>query len=325
MFRSLYKEIMKWLDLVNKSKKMRFYSCQISANLRPKAFYERQLNKILASLDNDARDYIKHRVDYYNRLSHPFTVDKGQQIGNFRHKGNSAYVLDFKQVMRYFPKQLKFDYTFGDVCNIPEFPRFVKSRPIGNQNENAILLKLNSVRHFNFIKDSVAFTQKKNMALWRGTVFERPHRQKLLEQYYRHPKCDFGDTDKRKKGTLYYKDYMGLSEQLQHKFIVSIEGTDVATNTKWIMSSNSLCLMPKPKFETWFMEGTLIPDHHYVLLQEDYSDLEEKINYYAQHPDKALKIIQNAHEYVAQFKNRKRERLISLLVMKKYFKLSRQL
>ncbi|WP_119343514.1 glycosyl transferase family 90 [Facilibium subflavum] len=316
---------MKWLDLINKSKKMRFYSSQIAANILPSAFYEKQLAKILSRINDYDRDYILGRVDYCNQLARLFRVDQGIQIDDFNHKGNSAYVLDFKKAIRYFPKSLKLNYEFGDVVHVPEVPCFVKSRPINKENENAILLKLDSVRHFNFVKDNVAFSDKKDMAVWRGAVFERPQRVRLLENYYHHPKCDFGDTDKRKKGTQYYKEYMSLSQQLEYKFIVSIQGTDVATNTKWIMSSNSLCFMPKPKFETWFMEGRLVPDHHYVELKDDYSDLEEKMAYYSKNTDKALAIIKNAHDYVAQFKNNEQEQLISLLVMKKYFELSEQM
>ena len=36
------------------------------------------------------------------------------------------------------------------------------------------------------------------------------------------------------------------------------------------------------------------------------------------------KIINNAHEWVAQFRNKKRERLISLMVLDKYFRLTGQ-
>jgi len=39
----------------------------------------------------------------------------------------------------------------------------------------------------------------------------------------------------------------------------------------------------------------------------------------------AKKIISNAHEYIEQFKDKKQEDLISLLVLKKYFKYSTQL
>jgi hypothetical protein len=37
------------------------------------------------------------------------------------------------------------------------------------------------------------------------------------------------------------------------------------------------------------------------------------------HPDEAEAIIRHAHEYVEKFKDKKREKLISLLVLKKYF------
>jgi len=72
---------------------------------------------------------------------------------------------------------------------------------------------------------------------------------------------------------------MTIDEQLEYKFILSLEGNDVATNLKWIMSSNSLAFMPRPKYETWFMEGNLVPNHHYILIKDDYSDLEERLKY----------------------------------------------
>jgi spore maturation protein CgeB len=77
--------------------------------------------------------------------------------------------------------------------------------------------------------------------------------------------------------------------------------------------------MAKPKIESWFMEKKLIADYHYILIKDDYSDLEEKLTYYINHLDKCLEIINNANEYVKQFKDEKREKLISLLVLEKYF------
>lgn len=116
-----------------------------------------------------------------------------------------------------------------------------------------------------------------------------------------------------------------IKEHLDYKFIMALEGNDVASNLKWVMSSNSLAVMTKPTCETWFMEGTLIPDYHYVEVKEDFSDLEEKLQYYISHPDKAEEIIRNAHEFVRQFQDKKRETLISLLVLEKYFRLSGQI
>jgi hypothetical protein len=153
-----------------------------------------------------------------------------------------------------------------------------------------------------------------------------PHRQKFIKSFYNKPFCNVGQTNtKGKLNVPWQKEKMKLEEQLEYKFILAIEGNDVASNLKWIMSSNSLAFMTKPKYETWFMEGRLIPNYHYILIKDDYSDLEEKINYYATHIDESKAIISNANKYVEQFKDKRQEDIISLFILKKYFELSGQL
>lgn len=120
------------------------------------------------------------------------------------------------------------------------------------------------------------------------------------------------------------KPRIGLYDHLGYKFIMAIEGNDVATNLKWIMSTNSVAVMPRPTYETWFMEGRLVPNYHYIEIRSDYSDLEERLHYYATHPEEAEAIVAHAHEYVAQFRDRRRERLVSLLVLAKYFRCTGQ-
>ena len=90
-----------------------------------------------------------------------------------------------------------------------------------------------------------------------------------------------------------------IREHLEYKFILSLEGNDVASNLKWVMSSNSIAVMTRPTCETWFMEGKLIPDYHYIEIKDDLSDLEEKLNYYIAHPAEAEQIVEHAHEYVS--------------------------
>jgi hypothetical protein len=72
------------------------------------------------------------------------------------------------------------------------------------------------------------------------------------------------------------------------------------------------------------MEGLLEAGVHYVVIKDDYSDLEQRLNYYIKNQDRALQIIENANAYVQQFKDTKNERLISLLIMKKYFEKTNQ-
>jgi hypothetical protein len=169
------------------------------------------------------------------------------------------------------------------------------------------------------VNDKKSFVSKKDMLVGRGAVTQT-HRKQFLEMYFTHPLCNVGQVNKDNAGNTYLVEKMTIDEQLEYKFILSLEGNDVATNLKWVMSSNSLAVMPKPKYETWFMEGSLIPNYHYVLINDNYSDLEERLNYYIAHTDEALEIIRNANEYVRQFRNKKREDLISLLVLDKYFR-----
>ena len=98
-----------------------------------------------------------------------------------------------------------------------------------------------------------------------------------------------------------------------------VEGVDVATNLKWVMSSNSIAVMPRPSVESWFMEQKLIPDYHYIEIDKNFSNLEERLDFFIKNPSKCHEIILNANNYVKQFKNKKREELISLLVLEKIF------
>ena len=83
--------------------------------------------------------------------------------------------------------------------------------------------------------------------------------------------------------------------------------------------------MTKPKIESWFMEGNLIPDYHYILLKDDYSDLEEKVEWCLSNPDLAETVSRNLRNYYSGFSDMKKEELVGLLVAKKYFEMSGQL
>lgn len=271
---------------------------------------------------------IEARVNYYNRLNAPISLpDEAEAIGGFTGTGkSSAYCGDFRHLIRHFPNQLQVLYRFGDITTTPGAPTFVKSRPIGPwpANANAVLLRLNAIRHFRFYRDPLSFREKKPMAVWRGKS-NRDHRIAFARQFMHHPRCDIGCTlHKEKQPQPWHKPFLSVEEQLRHQFVVSVEGIDVATNLKWIMASNSLCLMRRPRFETWFMEGTLVPGYHYVELRDDHADLPEKIDYYHRHPEKAEAIIKNAQRYVTRFQDQRREDLVGLLVMERFFQLSGQ-
>ena len=110
-----------------------------------------------------------------------------------------------------------------------------------------------------------------------------------------------------------------MKQQLQSKFIISVEGNDVSSGLKWQLYSNSVVFMTKPKVCSWLMEDLLIPGVHYILLKDDYSDLEEKYNWALKNDIKCMEISKNATNYMKQFLNKNKEDKITKLIMNKYF------
>lgn len=295
--------------------------------LVPKFIYRYQAKNLLASLTEAEKEELQVRINYYNKLADPFTFFKGNKssyarIGTFRNMDPSAYFFDLRQVVRCFASKFTFNYIFGDVNHIPNNPSFVKSRPISGDNQNSVLQKLDQVRHFQFIDDQTKYENKKDIVVWRGAAYQE-HRRKVVEAFCDNPRCNIGQTAPKMGGPL-EKSFMSTKEQLGYKFLLAMEGNDVASSLKWMMSANSLVFMSKPIYETWFMEGLLEASVHYVEVKADYSDFIERIDYYLAHSEKALQIIANAHKWVFQFRDKRKERLISLLVANKYFELSRQ-
>jgi hypothetical protein len=286
-------------------------------NLREKNYYSELKRKI----NYNELLTIQKRVEYYNKVGHDFSINPIEtRVRDLLHPVTpKSYYFDTYEYARFFDEQRPISWIFGDVVKVPSSPSIVKSRPINSNNSNSILLNLDKVRHFKFVKNDKPFLQKKNQLIGRAGVYQK-HRIEFFEKYFNHPLCDLGQVNKAEgRPELWYKPKISVSEHLNYKFILSLQGNDVATNLKWIMSSNSIAVMPKPTFETWFMEGTLVGGKHYIEIQPDYVDLEEQLQYYLEHPNKCLNIIQNSNLHCQQFFNPVHEDICSMMVLEQYF------
>lgn len=311
-----------------KNPKFIYYLVNVLRLLVPKHFFRIRLQRNLISLScQKDREYIERRVDYYNKLSGGVSLPaSASHLSEHKMGRQKVYFFDTYQYTRWFSDQFQWCFCPGDVTYVPEYPSIVKSRPLTENNANSILMKLDKVRHFIFVNDKKPFTAKEDRVIFRGKVKGKPSRKEFMEMYFHHSMCDLGDVSKNTTDPEEWQtEKKTIREHLDYKFVMALEGNDVASNLKWVMSSNSIAVMPRPTCETWFMEGTLVPDYHYIEIKSDFSDLEERLHYYIDHIDEAQKIIEHAHEYVAQFKNRRREELISLLVLDKYFRMTGQL
>lgn len=318
-----------------KNSRIRYYLTSYIVLAMPRFILSLWRRHLLRDVERrDDYGYICERVDYYcslpslgNEEKEAFAADT-PTIGEQRVIKPKVYFLDFFTFARSFAKHLHYLICPGDVNYMPSKPAVVKSRPIVDDTRNATLMNMDKVRHFMFVDDSTPWTEKHDKVIFRGAISQcegmeyKKNRYDFMQKFFDASFCDAGEIEQSGRCVReeWRKPKISIDAHLKYKFIMALEGNDVASNLKWVMSSSSIAVMPRPRFETWFMEGRLRADYHYIEIADDYSDLEEKLNYYINHPSEAQAIIENANRYVSQFRNRKREHIISLLVLDKYLK-----
>lgn len=325
------------------------YARHFAAYAVPDALYGWRFRRTMMSLDAEQRRMLAERVDYYCRMPQGCSVGGDEDAtrrqlskakargvadtttaGRFtfpwRRKHKMAlYFFDLYHTMRLFPRGLRFNYFFGDIAEELPVPILAKTRPVAVCS-NTVLCKLNSFRHFNFPADSIPFEGKRDMLVFRNHVNGQPWRTAFIHRWSGHPLCDVGQVNPGSDvGDSYLRPFMPMAVQLEYKFIACIEGNDVATNLKWVMASNSVAVMPRPRIESWFMEARLVPGVHYIEVKADYSDVEDKLRYYIAHPAEAKAIVESAHEYIRQFQDAALERCVQYGVVRRYFEQTGQM
>jgi len=227
------------------------------------------------------------------------------------------------------------------------FPVVVKSRVMTNRGmdtehggHGSVLMKLNTVRHYDRMENVVKkrakepfFRDKIPQLVWRGAPtgygfgnnipFRTVSRETLLKKHTRSlsPFINVGLIVKKpvhETWKKYQKEEMSLDELLKYKYLLSVEGNDVATNLKWILASNSLAVMPEPQVSSWFMEDALRPYVHYLPVRDDFSDLEKQIEWAEKHPKKCEKMVMNAHRYIEPFLDETKEKTLQTMVLQYY-------
>lgn len=273
-------------------------------------------------------------------------------VGNNRNlieKSNQETLYDLEQLEQHHffdPKKLVKISTFADSIQWYTIPTMVKARYNKAKTVHqpyAILMRFRSRIHFGGIKEvrqhDIDFEDKKPIVLWRGgpsgngflngteSNIVKASREDLLKLWCKNEKTrediDVGLIDKwrYKDFAQYLKPRMSIKEMLRYKYLLSIEGNDVATNLKWTMSSKSLVIMPKPQVESWFCESLLKPYEHYVPVKNDFSDLLKVKKWCDEHPKQCKNIIRNANQHVKRFTNEERERTIAAFVVETYMRL----
>ena len=253
------------------------------------------------------------------------------------------YIREAQRLVSAVDRQATFEVFPGDTRDRFSRPTFVKSRMVRDRDAPCVPLPLGRSRHWNAIaqvaSQDVDFKRKANTLVWRGGttgVFKswngqipyssRFHvaslatpRAGLVIAYSEIVQLDDSTTDiplSVLRGRI--RPPLSMREQLQSKFLLSLEGNDVATGLKWMLYSNSAVVMPRPTCETWACEGELIPFKHYIPVKDDLSDLEEVFDWCLMNLDAAEEIARNGRRFIESFLDQPLETEILRQVISSY-------
>ena len=185
----------------------------------------------------------------------------------------------------------------------------------------------NYPRHFeplNHVNDAdIAWEKKFNMAVYRGALTGRnkaDYKSSDLKFCVQVPRCNlvyqlgnsslvdammvpYGKMNyplsDPLNGVKMFGHPMSMEEMLKYKAIVMLEGNDVSSGLKWALFSNSVVLTQAPTCTSWAMEELLVPWVHYIPINDDLSDVEEKVQWILDHDDEARTIARNGRLWIA--------------------------
>lgn len=279
---------------------------------------------------------IRNRIIYYLGplyYEDKVYVDNLVNINNIKLKND--WEQNFINFLSYILKKYDFEdkyflYRFGDIDRIENQYCLVKNR--WSKNNNSILLwNLQPIQrdwsiYFNS-KDNILFNNKINKIFWRGSTTGKPehpaNRFTLVTKWFNTDSdidvafssiCQNRDNYKQ-----YLKPHASFDIFIKYKYLLSVHGNDKDSGLNWKLASNSLVLMAKPRAFSWLMEDILIPDYHYILLKDDFSNLREKLDWCNSHPEEVKQIIKNANKYMEMFRNIKEQEYIEKEVLRLYF------
>lgn len=224
-------------------------------------------------------------------------------------------------------------------------PTIVKSRLIKDRDAKGVLFPIDRKHHWNAILElpnaDQPFEKKDNKLVWRGVTTGTFQKKSALDEYSSRyhvasltvlndgidikytsiVQIDDNTSDipiaaiKSRTGNK-----MSISQQLSSKFILCLEGNDVATGLKWMMASNSTVVMPVPTCETWFCEGELQPWVHYVPVKDDLTDINDIYEWCLANQKHCKEIAFNGKRFVSQFLDKDTEKKIIKEVIYCYLK-----
>jgi len=237
------------------------------------------------------------------------------QFGDLKHSHVYRY-LDLPHIKKFrsatTPRELK--RVTAKECY--SGPRDVLQNEHGINSFQPIIWKLATSRHYSLLdkvhREDTPWKEKIDMAVFRGQLTgsrdgydkhksdeENCLNLRRCRLVYRHANSTLINarlTSTRDRLPPVLNDVnlmarpVSIRKLLQFKGIVMLEGNDVASGLKWALLSQSVVLMPRPLHTSWALEELLEPWVHYVPLNENATDVEEKMQWVIENDEAAQRI-----------------------------------
>jgi hypothetical protein len=258
-------------------------------------------------------------VDHKTGYDVPICIEWENYKMNYSsiHPG-TQYPIDIARFMKP-SKMKKLWFVCGDYPYTgPNFPVFTKVRDTLNPESKGIIGNLDSNRHWGdiFKHEDPPWEMKKSDIIWRGADTSRGLRLNFVKKFQPLYNVGFSSyvQDALKEPHLYKKEYirgsLSISDMLKYKYLPVVDGNDKASSLNWVLASNSVPLMPIPRFHSWVCEKFLKPGKHFVEVKPDFSDLPEKLDWCRANDEECKQIALEGSTYMSQFMNKNIENYI---------------
>jgi EGF-domain serine glucosyl/xylosyltransferase len=143
--------------------------------------------------------------------------------------------------------------------------------------------------------NELTWGQRKDKMIWRGATKFNPIREKLVNQVQ---DKSWGDAMDCAGGPCFVK----LEDHCNYKFILHTEGATYSGRMKYLQQCKSALIMHTVHWITHFShllhwEG---PQQNVIKVEDDWTDLEEKIEYYLGHPEEAQAVAKRGYKLFAE-------------------------
>jgi len=185
----------------------------------------------------------------------------------------------------------------------------VKTRPIGFDSP-AVLVPWETDRYYGGAlmraHTYIPWAAKRSTLVWRGTTTGGGERRRFVHQLAHHDRRDidvrFSSIVQGRTGWVggsapTLAPAMSRRRLLRHRYLLSLEGNDIASNLAWLLGHNSVVVMPPPRWENFLLHGLLRPWAHYVPVQAP-ADVPRVLAWMRANETACLQIVANANAWV---------------------------